>query len=660
MSGNMKFIELDSYVKPKLTEKIGEKWVRWQTQNGDNYFNYIIDRYHGSPTNNAIIQAISDMIYGKGIDATDRDVRLKDWAKFKKLFKDDEVRKVANDFKTFNKFAFQVIYSTDRKAIAEIYHAPVNCYMPEKCNEYGEIEAYWFSPDWTNENIKPKRVPVLGKGELNEDGLPIEESEIIYYQPYSPGSFYFSPVDYQGGLQYAEMEEGIADFHLNHLKNGFHDLTVVNFNNGVPDDAKQVEIESQVKHKFSGTQGQRVIVSFNESKETAPTIDSAGIEDADKLFDLLSKEASQKLMISHRITSPMLLGIKDNTGLGNNADELKTAYLLMESTVCRPYQDCIIEVIQKICAKAGISLDLYFKPLKPLEFATETAQAEATDEQIEKEEGVGSEVEEENLEQEKPQVNVAVRDFTPRQQQQIQRIVREFNKGNLTEGQAIIQLQDMTGWSEEKARAYLGVELKLSANNDLSDTRANEILKLAGELGEVMDLDEYELYSEAPAETEQVELRVAKSIVGYSEPDKKSEQDRGLFKIRYAYAPETTSENSRDFCKQMVALSQQGVVYRKEDIDTMSNAGVNGEFSASGQSTYDLFKFKGGAQCHHYWMRKVYMRKRENGKFLPNEGLQNDKKVSVNEARRKGVEMPQNSKEVATRPVDMPNNGRLK
>jgi len=75
----------------------------------------------------------------------------------------------------------------------------------------------------------------------------------------------------------------------------------------------------------------------------------------------------RKLMVAHRVTSPMLMGIKDNTGLGNNADELKTASLLFHNTVVRPIQEMILDAIDDIMAVNGASLNVYFKTLQPLE-----------------------------------------------------------------------------------------------------------------------------------------------------------------------------------------------------------------------------------------------------------------------------------------------------
>ena len=48
-------------------------------------------------------------------------------------------------------------------------------------------------------------------------------------------------------------------------------------------------------------------------------------------------------MVAHRITSPMLLGIKDNTGLGNNAEELQVAYELFKNSVIKPFRHLVTE-----------------------------------------------------------------------------------------------------------------------------------------------------------------------------------------------------------------------------------------------------------------------------------------------------------------------------
>ena len=73
-------------------------------------------------------------------------------------------------------------------------------------------------------------------------------------------------------------------------------------------------------------------------------------------------------MLGHGIVSPILLGIKDNTGFGNNAEELRTAAVLMDNVIIRPIQDEIIEALTDILLFNDIILDLYFITLQPIEF----------------------------------------------------------------------------------------------------------------------------------------------------------------------------------------------------------------------------------------------------------------------------------------------------
>ena len=144
-----------------------------------------------------------------------------------------------------------------------------------------------------------------------------------------------------------------------------------------------------------------------------------------------------------------------------------------------------------------------------------------------------------------------------------------------------------------------------------------------------------------------------------------STQDAGMYKIRYRYSGGLKG-NSRSFCVEMVGLAKGGKVYRKEDINQMSFSGVNGQFAPKGRSVYSIFKYKGGAYCHHKWERLVYMRKRSGGKFLPkskSEELENDKRVSPSVAKSAGVPEsklnPKDYETANTRTIDMPNRGKL-
>ena len=587
---NIRFMALNSYVKPEIKEVTNKNWVEYGSDN--DYFQYLIDRYNGSPTNNAIINGVIDMIYGKGLAATDAAQKPDEYAMMMSLFTKNCVKKVVSDFKMMGNAAFQVIYNQDHSKIVGVEHIPVETLRAERCNEDGFIPAYYYAKSWERVAAR-KEVPVR----IDAFGMSKAGIEIMYIKPYKAGYYYYAPTDYQGSLPYAELEEEVANYHISNIKNGLAPSMLINFNNGTPTEEEQTLIEARIADKFSGSSNAgRFILAFNDNKELAATIEPVQLSDASEQYQFLSTECTQKIMVGHRVTSPMLLGIKDNSGLGNNADELKTASILFDNVVIRPLQEIILDAIEQVLSYNGASLNIYFKTLQPLEFKEEiVAPAEVIEE------------------------NTGVEDSS----------------------------------------------VALSA--DVSDEVLNEMFETLKEFGEDEDLDNWDLVDERPVDYEQEEyldsiLQFAKT--GEAFPNAKSDQDGETkdgrkYKIRYSYAPGTTKTNSREFCKLMVNAKK---VYRKEDIVRMrdqvvNSVSANGKgFGPRGAQTYDIWLYKGGARCHHFWMRKTYLAKAEG---VTPDAKNPNADVSVNQARKAGVKPPVNDKKVATRPVDLPNQGFL-
>ena len=159
---DLRIVNLSTYTSPKIKEVSNRDWISYGEDN--NYFQYLIDRYNGSPTNNAIINAVSSMIYGKGLDATNSNKKPDQYAQMVSLFDNDSVRRLAYDLKLMGQCAIQVIYSKDRTKIAQIEHMPVETLRAEKCNEKGDIEAYYYWKDWNKirPSDKPLRIPAFG------------------------------------------------------------------------------------------------------------------------------------------------------------------------------------------------------------------------------------------------------------------------------------------------------------------------------------------------------------------------------------------------------------------------------------------------------------------------------------------------------------------
>jgi len=82
-----------------------------------------------------------------------------------------------------------------------------------------------------------------------------------------------------------------------------------------------------------------------------------------------------------------------------------------------------------------------------------------------------------------------------------------------------------------------------------------------------------------------------KAIIGLDILGRKDPSEEG--EIKYRYSGPTAQ---RDFCKAMMRLKK---VYTKSEVERMS--GLNPGFGPRGASTYDIFKYKGGPNCQHYW-----------------------------------------------------------
>ena len=695
-------VNLSTYTSPEIKEVSGKDYIEYGADN--NYFQYLIDRYNGSPTNNAAINGISQAIYGKGLNATNSNRKPNEYAQMISLFTKDVVRKLCYDLKLMGQCAVQVIYSKDKKKIAQLEHMPIETLRAEKCDDDGDIPAYYYFKDWANikRSDDPLRIPAYG--------LSNENIEILYIKPYKSGFYYYSPVDYQGGLQYAELEEEVSNYHLNNILNGLSPSMLINFNNGTPNQQERELIETKIAQKFSGTNNAgKFIIAFNDNKESQAEITPVQLSDAHNQYQFLSEESTKKIMVAHRIVSPMLLGIKDSSGLGNNAEEIKTASLLMDNTVIRPFQELLIDSFDKLLAYNDISLNLYFTTLQPLEF-TEVNKDLQDNEDIEEE--TGYEFNKINLK--KYPWDKCIEDQTARygaeaapkicgyikqnmSSIELKEIDGKQAYGTLEEAEAIAKLAGCEGHHthEEDGKIWY-MPCESHKEYDLSDEIGAELASELLELGQDEDelLDGYELVdvsevdyeneekndkiiSDLNAESQTKQSTLSKIVnlisTGRAYPKSKSKQDgntkqSGLerFLVRYQYAPlKADSKNSRKFCIAMVA---QKKIYRKEDIEKLSSKPVNAGFGIGGSATYSIWLnkiidnnlkdsksnnynlYKGGARCKHKWFRKTYMLTLDGDKS----------EVTTTKAKSKGFKFPVNEQLVPVAPTDMKYRGYTK
>ncbi len=355
---------------------------------------------------------------------------------------------------------------------------------------------------------------------------------------------YFALPDWYGGLKYAQLEEEISTYLLNEVTSGFSARAIINMNNGIPDEQSQQAIKNKILKNLTGSEGQKVIVSFNNNSESATTVDSLSVNDAPNLYEQLSKECVSKIMLAHNIVSPLMFGIASKNGFGSNSEELESSFILYNNMYILPMQDLLLDAFNEILAYNGVALDLYFKTLKPLEFTDKEDR------------GQEKEINEEDTKLSK----------------QPKRISEEEGNKVLEEVQGESMSED---FEEVDSRAY-------SEDN----SSIEEWIK---------------------SKEDKKELSLIEKLSSFikSRPSDPSNLDKSKYKVRYRYTTDTPRDDSRDFCSKMMQRTRNGVVYRLEDIDIASRAGVHKELGHK-QLAYDLFKFKGGVNCRHYWVEVLY------------------------------------------------------
>lgn len=580
MSNNIHLVKLDAYEPPIVQETNRDEWVEYGEEN--NHFQWIIDRYVNSSTNNAVINNIIKLIYGKGLKALDAEKKPNDYAQMMSLLHPDCIKNTISDLKMLGQCAFQIVYSQDRSIIAEVHHIPVQLLRAEKCNEEGEIDGYYYSDDWTDtKKYEPIRYSAFGTSN--------DETEIFYVRNYSTGRKYYSYVDYQGSIAYALMEEEIANFLINDVQASFSGTKVINFNNGIPDEQQRETIKREVLGKLTGSHGERVIVAFNHDETKKTTIDDIALDNAPEHYSYLSEECVRKILLGHNVTSPLLFGISSTNGFSSNADELKNSFILYYNMVIKPYQEMMINAFDTILAYNSINLKLYFETLKPLEFTDPSGQV---------------------IEEDKEHTTMSSDDYSDA----VYDAVLNNLAGELIDDE----------WELVDQREYGTV-------NESIDEWANRLIKpkLSGM------------------------QKLADFIT--SKPNKESNLDKSVYKVRYQYMEKYSSGNSRQFCVDMMRRTSSGVVYRLEDIDKASREGVNASHGHKGQA-YDLFKFKGGVNCGHYWMENLYrLKKNTDGTYVEDKALSSSEEVDSIPSSY--MPSPWGTKESKIAPKDMPRNG---
>jgi hypothetical protein len=650
---NITNLAFAKYIKVEEVEKETTKgWVEWGE--GNAMPQYLIDLYQSSPVHGSLVNSISFMIAGKGFKSENPASQVN----IAKLELDNILGSSALDLKLQGGVYWELIYSMDHTRIVQVNHLPFENVRLAISDEEDHVCGVWYSRDWQDirkQKNKPEYVPLFNP----EDQSP---RQVLFFHLHSVGSLYYPRPDYISSKDWIELTRHISEYHVNNILNGFFPSFHINFPNGEPSPEAQRLISREIERNLSGTQNAgKFLITFTKSKDEAPVIQPFPVTDADKQYEYLSKEATSQIIVAHRVTSPLLMGVRtDGNGLGSNTDEIKAALYVFTKQVIEPFQRIITTAVEEILAFNGVPSEVTIEKNDIIEIAQEQGALPVASTDTAAPIDVASQAL--NGAQIASLLEIIVQTtanvLTIPSAKAITTasfpMLSSDQVNNIFDNLSSTPINPATVLSSDKKKKLIHADAE---QQDFTDEQGKVFIEKLKEKAEYIN-DEWELLSEervTDALAEEDFVLQCQSLDSYAKGDESERSqwgDAGLYKLRYAYS-QNLSANSRDFCIEMVAMSKAGAVFKYEDIQQMSDDGVNGEFAPAGQSSYDIFRWVGGAYCHHFWKRQIYFRKQEKGKFLPNKGLDNDKRVgNVPYVKPKGIE--------GIAPINRPGRGSLK
>jgi hypothetical protein len=406
---------------------------------GDNnlYPQFLIQKYDNCAIHKAVVTSKKEQVCGDGIVSLNNPM-----ATINLINPSENVAEVyakcALDLILFGGYALNVVWSRDRKSIAEIYHVDFSRVRTGKINpETDEIDYYYYSADWGNiKKFKPEEYCKFGQ---DEHGA----SQIYYYKSYQPSNSYYPSPDYSGGLSAIDIDIEFKNFHKNNLQSGMRPSLWVNFANGVPGEEEQRIITRALEEQYGGTDNAgRAIISFNESKEQSPEITQIAAGTNDSYYESLYEDIVRSILSAHRVSNAELFGIATAGKLGSRTEIVDHSEYFRKMVII-PYQHQLLGSFNKLVSlKFGKPTTFEVKPLTI--FLPEVTTKE-----------VPVNVE---ASSEAPMINENIKGLKGREYQSLMRIVREYNKEKITREQAIQMLMSGYGLTKEECNVWLGEE----------------------------------------------------------------------------------------------------------------------------------------------------------------------------------------------------------
>jgi DNA-binding MarR family transcriptional regulator len=436
--------------QPEYKEKKGEGYMQYG-QNND-YPQYLLDLFNKSAKHNAIIRGKVNYIVGNGwvgeeaiVKNVNREETLNDLTK-----------KVALDLELFGGAYIQVIWSVMGAQIAELWHCDYTKIRTNKDNT-----QFWYKEDWKATRNQEKAEIYNAFNPANPQGV-----QILYVKEYRPGMNVYSLPGYFGALNYIESDVEVSKHVLGNAQTGFSASKLITLPNGEPSPDEKRAVSRQFDNMYTGADGKKYLLAFVNDATRKPIVDDLGASDLTKEdFGRVDELIQTNIFSGHQITSPDLFGIAVPGQLGNR-QQMRDSYEIFNNTYVRYKQMQIEGVFNMLGQYAGVTVELKLQPVDPIgiDFSENVILQVAPKEWILEKLGIDPTQYGMPLETEQPMaasplsVNEHIKGLKGREWQNMQRIIRDFNKGKITREQASSMLKGGYALSDEEIFTWLGAE----------------------------------------------------------------------------------------------------------------------------------------------------------------------------------------------------------
>jgi len=356
---------------PLIREVTNKDYVLYGENNL--YPQKLIEMLNNSAMHNTCKEAVKDGIFGEGIDIIGEEYINQHGETI-----DDIFEKIVLDYTIYQGYALNVIWNKESTKISEIYHLPFDKVRSGKKNEVDEVEEYYYSSDWANLR-KNKEVAYKAFDQLDSKGE--NASQIFYYFNYTPGQDVYPLPSYVSATNDIILDNKVSRFHVNQISNGLAPSLFISMRNGIPNPESRKEVYKSIEDSFAGEENSgRFFLSFSDA-DNAPEITPIQATN-DSYYLTLEERITSRILTSWRITSPLLLGIRDSSGFSSNADEIKVSYMHFEGTVIEPKRKKLTTSFGYILKLAGFNVNVKVIPNRLIEIPAAGNPDDLTDTNI--------------------------------------------------------------------------------------------------------------------------------------------------------------------------------------------------------------------------------------------------------------------------------------